>query len=357
MKRIFFILLIVAISRIGTSYAAPPGTPIQKFFISGNQTERLNVNQVLSLLVGPQGKPGPAGLRGATGRPGPAGPAGIAGPAGPAGATGPAGPAGIAGPAGPAGSGGSGPQGESVTTRSIPLGAQECGGVGGAAFTVAGQTTFACNGSGGGPGLGIGSGVVNVVGCSSDESSTEVKVKLFNYFDNRREVIRGNSLPGQSRSGDFFLDGLVLENVPADCIGTVGTPSTLTLEFTIKENDGSGLYIDADEQYRYSYGDRYECSAKVGTATPSGIKNVYLINQDNERFESRYSKKIDFESFSNIQVDFKCVNWNNTFQEENWKENNLPDEETARENYFERENSSVISSRDLGGPITFEFRR
>jgi hypothetical protein len=73
-----------------------------------------NANQVLALMVGPQGEPGVAGVAGRdgfiglNGYQGKDGLPGAPGPVGPAGADGAQGPIGPAGPPGPAGSGGSG---------------------------------------------------------------------------------------------------------------------------------------------------------------------------------------------------------------------------------------------------------
>jgi hypothetical protein len=114
MKRFITLLLVLSLFKIGTAYAATPtNTNDNSRIIFGNtKTKNANVNQVLALLVGPQGRIGPVGLtgprgfqgiNGQDGLPGAPGPAGPVGPAGATGATGPAGASGSSGPAGPAG--------------------------------------------------------------------------------------------------------------------------------------------------------------------------------------------------------------------------------------------------------------
>jgi hypothetical protein len=163
MKRFITLLLVLSLFKIGTAYAATPtNTNDNSRIIFGNtKTKNANVNQVLALLVGPQGRIGPVGLtgprgfrgingqNGLPGAPGPAGPAGATGPAGASGSSGPAGPAGPAGPkgdrgdVGPAGSGGGGGS-SSLAQGSFEVGA--CDNSITAAFTsFFGSGTFALN--------------------------------------------------------------------------------------------------------------------------------------------------------------------------------------------------------------------
>jgi hypothetical protein len=112
-KKAIFFLLILAVSRIGVAFAADPTTTnIGNFFLNNTNFDTANVNQILGLLVGPSGRPGPAGIAGSNGFNGLNGVAGMPGAPGPMGATGPQGIQGVAGVAGPAGaSGGQGPAG------------------------------------------------------------------------------------------------------------------------------------------------------------------------------------------------------------------------------------------------------
>jgi hypothetical protein len=329
MKRITFFLLILMISRIGTSYAAPDTntTPRQNFFVGGAKTDRVNINQVLSLIVGPQGKPGPAGrpgVAGKDGRPGPAGAAGAQGPAGPAGAQGPAGPAGAgsAGPAGPAG-----PAGASVIKIDIPLGADACGGRGGASFTVGGQTSYACNGggSGGGPSLETGQGRVEVVGCST--SRNPVQVVLIHYFDNSRK--------------EFFLDGVVFKQLSPNCI-----VSGNEMVMTMKIQDDNLFYAD---QNQYLPGDVIECNHSFATAGLTGNQrdlpsiNLKVFNESN----ARANQRIGGENLGaeDVRIPFDC-----RITERDGNLLSAFDPILMDEN-----NRSVISSRDVYGAISFEF--
>jgi hypothetical protein len=142
MKRFVTLLLVLSLFKIGTAYAATPtNTNDNSRIIFGTtKSKNANVNQVLALLVGPQGRVGPVGvagprgfqgingqdgLPGAPGPAGEAGPAGATGPAGPAGASGSSGPAGPAGPAGPKGDPGTGGSGgsSSLAQGSFTVGA------------------------------------------------------------------------------------------------------------------------------------------------------------------------------------------------------------------------------------------
>jgi hypothetical protein len=110
MKRIAIFVLFLALTRVGVAMGAS-GAPvgIGNFFLGPPTITDSNLNQVLGLLVGPEGKPGAAGIAGANGIPGINGVNGVAGPQGLPGAQGvqgPAGPAGAPGAPGAPGTGG-----------------------------------------------------------------------------------------------------------------------------------------------------------------------------------------------------------------------------------------------------------
>jgi hypothetical protein len=160
MKRFITLLLVLSLFKIGSAYAATPTNTNEnsRIIFGTTKSKNANVNQVLALLVGPQGRVGPVGLagprgfqgiNGQDGLPGAPGPAGAAGPAGPSGSSGPAGPAGPAGAkgdrgdVGPAGTGGSGGS-SSLAQGSFEVGA--CDNSITAAFTsFFGSGTFALN--------------------------------------------------------------------------------------------------------------------------------------------------------------------------------------------------------------------
>jgi hypothetical protein len=119
MKKLVAILVILTFAKMGVSYAdTNQPLTIRNFFLGTSPSADANLNQVLALLVGPEGKPGAAGVAGRDGfigmngqdgrdgidgAPGPIGPQGIQGLVGLQGAQGPAGVAGATGHTGPAG--------------------------------------------------------------------------------------------------------------------------------------------------------------------------------------------------------------------------------------------------------------
>jgi hypothetical protein len=341
MKRITFFLLILMLSKIGTSYAAPNTntSPAQNFFVGGAKTDRLNVNQVLSLIVGPQGKPGPAGkngIAGRDGRPGPAGPAGPAGAAGLTGAQGPAGPAGAAGAAGGAGA----PGASVVTARfgaNTSLANTYCGGRAGASFTVGGGLpAVACDGSGGGggPTLTSGQGVVDVIGCAESDTETQgVTVRLLHHFDNAPQ------------RRDFFLDGIVLEDLPTNC---AREGNQMTLSFFIQEGDP--FFVNSDLDLRYRKDQAFVCThefdsddADVISALDNvNLVNLKLINLNNSRL---VDGKIAINNAEDLRINFAC---DAPVQDKNPTAPNvrITDSNKAK---------SIISTRDMYGSIAFEF--
>ena len=141
MKKVVFFLLILTFARVGGAYGGNNSeASIQDFFLGNSANGGTNLNQVLALLVGPQGAPGVAGVAGADGF---VGMNGQDGKDGLEGAPGPVGPAGATGPAGPAG-----PAGESVSVVPFTGASGNCTD-GGTKFIAAdGTTSFACNGVG-----------------------------------------------------------------------------------------------------------------------------------------------------------------------------------------------------------------
>ena len=155
MKKFSFFLIVLLLTRVGTTYAAPDttkGLDIQNFFL-GSSVNNVNVNQVLALLVGPQGKPGVAGVAGQdgfVGMNGVAGQDGLPGAPGPVGPQGPQGIQGIAGVAGPAGP--AGPTGAGVASVIVASGDATCANGGAKFITADGTSTYACNGAAGAAG-------------------------------------------------------------------------------------------------------------------------------------------------------------------------------------------------------------
>jgi hypothetical protein len=245
MKKAAFFIAFLAFTRIGFSLGfseAPVG--IGNFFLGQPAIENSNLNQVLGLLVGPNGQPGVSGYSGANGKnglngldgkpgepgapgqPGAAGQPGIQGAQGPAGQPGVAGTPGVAGPAGA-----SGPAG-------------------------------AAGGTGGGN-ANAGFGTVTIGSC--DDS---VKIDLKQKFT----------------SGIFKLDEVIIGEI----LGTTGAGPGCAgqrISVHIKDNKGPGTGDDIE----------FTCSATLGaiiganntisfptdgTCSPGTIKSIEMGNLD-----------------------------------------------------------------------------
>ena len=194
-----------------------------------------NLNQVLAVLVGPQGRAGVAGvagkngfvgLNGAAGKdgisgaPGPVGSSGAPGLQGPVGtagrdgARGAAGAPGSGGAQGPAGAPGSG-SGGAIAIVSLPSGDSNCPS-GGTKFIAAdGSQSFACNGSKGDVSFSAGIGKINVCDDAID-------VGMISHL---------NTVLGR-----FVLDGIRVSDMNSKCKGARLdiTLSTTTLGGTPK---------------------------------------------------------------------------------------------------------------------------
>ena len=158
MKKVVALLLILTMSRVAVAYAATPTTTSnQQSYFFGNTTQgQANLNQVLALLVGPRGVPGPAGVAGKDGFVGLNGQDGKNGLDGAPGAVGPQGPAGPAGKNGvdgrngaPGAPGGGGNLG-SFAVVALGVGDSMCALGGTKIVAVNGDQNYICNRSGGG---------------------------------------------------------------------------------------------------------------------------------------------------------------------------------------------------------------
>jgi len=167
MNKIVFFLLVLIFTRMGVSFGSDP-TPlaIGDFFVGGNATNisDANENQLLGLLVGPEGAPGPAGtagkngfngINGINGMPGAPGPMGLPGPQGPAGQQGTPGLNGAQGAKGDTGA--QGPKGDTGAQgpQGVPGPAGGSGGTGSAPFAGGPVAVVVCGNSDTDPGLGF----------------------------------------------------------------------------------------------------------------------------------------------------------------------------------------------------------
>jgi len=251
-KKLLIIVLLLSLTRMGFAYAdSNQPITIRNFFLGSTPSSNSNVNQVLALLVGPRGVPGPAGvagrdgfvgMNGQDGKDGLPGAPGPVGPQGPAGAIGPQGPAGAIGPQGPAGA--PGVVGTTVLAVAIAEGTSECSGLGGSKFVTGGTTTYACNGSSGSGGSGgttftFGQGRVQIGTCDGDA-----------------EV--GFTFPTRWSGEDFFLNRVSVSGVDGRCIGA-------TLKIYLKIKSSGTIFAPS---VGYGLGDVLVCSHDLLASEP-----------------------------------------------------------------------------------------
>jgi len=357
MKKFSFFLLILVLTRVGTTYAAPnDGTTLdfQNFFLGNSANPNVNVNQVLALLVGPEGQPGPAGVAGRDGfvgmngqdgkdglpgAPGPVGPQGADGPAGAsvvavvlnvgdpdcanggskfisgdgstafacngaAGATGAPGATGAQGPQGLQGLQGEPGEGVVVDTSApgLALVAANCESGGKAFRDGEGNLTYLCNGTGGTGGGGFSAGINGLVGCSEI-----VEFSVIHHFDNSVK--------------EFLLDGFKLKGLNIACLNIGNFAS---LNFSIQDSG-----VENYSQPRYLSGDSISCSNEI----TSTIRNAALAAKND-------SDELDFIFGDVSNPGAGELELNPTCTIERTGETIL---------------LSQISSRDLGDTVAFQF--
>ena len=226
MKKLLFFIVILLFARGATFFDAnAEGKPMQyeNLLLGYELGANGNLNQVLAVLVGPQGKAGAAGVAGKNGfvgingaagqdgidgAPGPVGPSGAPGAAGAPGrdgvigrdgapgAAGAPGRSGAPGPAGPAGSSSGG--GGAIAMISLPSGDSNCP-TGGTKFIASdASVSYACNGSKGDVAFSAGVGSISVCDDAID-------IGMISHLD--------------PTLGRFILDGIRVSNMDSDCEG------------------------------------------------------------------------------------------------------------------------------------------
>ena len=296
MKKILFFLSVLLISTGLTQLASPKSANASQFdnllfgYEIGTGT---NLNQILALTIGIEGKAGPAGVAGKNGfvgMNGLAGAPGIAGAPGPIGLTGPpgasgeagmpgaSGAAGMPGASGAAGSNGApgarganGAPGAAVAVIQLAPGADSRCPQGGTKFIAANaDISYACSGTTTGTGtISIGRGSASVTSCDD-----AIEVGMLSHFDtvNRR----------------FLLDGIKVSNLSSDCEGqrldvTLSTTAadsshqdfTCTV-LTLPDPAGADLYI-ARPEYNLRYG---ETGLLVPLTCNPNLSTMDLTNLD-----------------------------------------------------------------------------
>ena len=232
MKKIFMILVIISLTRVGVAYAADNAAGSQQNYFFGKTSQSsANLNQVLALLVGPKGDPGPAGV---AGRDGFIGMNGKDGKDGLPGAPGPVGPAGGAGAAG---------AGIAIAQFTGTQGGCTNGGT---KFIAGdGTTTYACNGTNGGGGgsggsIGYGAGEVSVGSCT-DTATVGLK--------------------SQYTGTDFVFDTITVTQLNTGCAS-----KTLAIYFKIKS---SGTLKNSTSNYNLN--DTVKCTYNIPVSASWGV--------------------------------------------------------------------------------------
>jgi hypothetical protein len=296
MKKILFFLSVLLISTGLTQLASPKSATASQFdnllfgYEIGTGT---NLNQILALTIGIEGKAGPAGvagkngfvgmngLAGAPGIAGAPGPIGLTGPPGASGAPGVAGASGAAGTPGTSGApgssgaagtpGASGAPGAAVAVIQLAPGADSRCPQGGTKFIAANADIgYACSGTTTGTGtISSGSGSASVTSCDD-----AIDLGMLSHFDtaNRR----------------FLLDGIKVSNLSSDCKGqrldvTLSTTAadsshqdfTCTV-LTLPDPAGADLYI-ARPEYNLRYG---ETGLLVPLTCNPNLSTMDLTNLD-----------------------------------------------------------------------------
>lgn len=296
MKKILFFLSVLLISTGLTQLASPKSANASQFdnllfgYEIGTGT---NLNQILALTIGIEGKAGPAGvagkngfvgmngLAGAPGIAGAPGPIGLTGPPGASGAAGTPGASGAAGMPGASGAAGSngapgarganGAPGAAVAVIQLAPGADSRCPQGGTKFIAANaDISYACSGTTTGTGtISIGRGSASVTSCDD-----AIEVGMLSHFDtvNRR----------------FLLDGIKVSNLSSDCEGqrldvTLSTTAadsshqdfTCTV-LTLPDPAGADLYI-ARPEYNLRYG---ETGLLVPLTCNPNLSTMDLTNLD-----------------------------------------------------------------------------
>ena len=278
MKKILFFLSVLLISTGLTQLASPKSANASQFdnllfgYEIGTST---NLNQILALTIGIEGKAGPAGVAGKNGfvgMNGLAGAPGIAGAPGPIGLTGPPGASGAAGSNGaPGARGANGAPGAAVAVIQLAPGADSRCPQGGTKFIAANaDISYACSGTTTGTGtISIGRGSASVTSCDD-----AIEVGMLSHFDtvNRR----------------FLLDGIKVSNLSSDCEGqrldvTLSTTAadsshqdfTCTV-LTLPDPAGADLYI-ARPEYNLRYG---ETGLLVPLTCNPNLSTMDLTNLD-----------------------------------------------------------------------------
>jgi hypothetical protein len=269
LKRFITAITIFSLSAIGITYAAgTDSNPVQNFFLGGTDIGNPNLNQVLALLVGPEGPPGPAGVAGADGFVGMNGQDGAPGLDGAPGTVGQDGAPGKDGARGANGANGAnGAPGVSVVTVALAVGDANCA-RGGAKFTdAAGAITYACNGTSGSGG----GGTFTTTSLAAGDANCVNGGTAFNDGTTTTYACNGTSVNSNIGMGNVSLascDSDVSIAINNDFDGTQFTIANITISNVLTACNGNKLiaYIPIKTS-----GTKNGTSTKYGVSSPADV--------------------------------------------------------------------------------------
>lgn len=272
MKRLALFLLVMTLTGAGVSYAET-NNPIQNFFLGNQQLSGTGLNQVLSLLVGPEGKPGPAGVRGRDGAAGLNGNDGAPGPQGPAGAAGAQGLQGLQGPPGS--------PGQSVVTVQLAIGSTNCPNGGTQITDGSGVVTFVCNGERGAPGASGSTGATGATGAQGPAGTGGGGTSI----NGTGQISLGacDSNLTVDFSSLFVSNGFILRKINMNDLASACNTRRVSVFFPVK-SDTPTIGANPTPPYRYASGsnrDYIDCTTDSAITGMAGETNTVTLASSN----------------------------------------------------------------------------
>jgi hypothetical protein len=287
MKKLVIALLLLSLTRIGVAYADTTNPETSQDYFFGTKQAAANLNQVLALLVGPEGAPGPAGVAGKDGLIGLNGVDGLDGAPGAAGVDGKDGVDGRDGisvaSAAFTGVQGTCTNGGTKLTDATGTVTFICNGANGAPGPAGANGTNGINGGGGGGALTYGQGIISVGACDTDGVVAFDVKRKYNGYD----FVFSQFTVGDTRVTDGDVD--------AACNNL-----TFSIYITITPT------VAVSTTRMYQPGDLIVCS-KVITASPWPTTNPQFSFTDQEtpgicKISSRTTVTSTFISTNNLTV-------------------------------------------------------
>lgn len=268
MKRLAFFLLVMTMTGAGVSYAET-NNPIQNFFLGDQQLSGQGFNQVLSLLVGPEGQPGPAGVAGRDGAAGLNGNDGAPGPQGPQGEAGPAGAQGL-----------QGIPGQSVVTVQLASGSTNCPNGGTQITDGSGVITYVCNGSRGPAGPSGPAGATGATGAQGP-AGTGSGGTTINGTGQISLAACDTDITVAFRS-IFVQEGFILRQINMSGLSDVCNTRSISVFFPIKlQQPSSGGHPGPSRPYVYgatsANRDYIDCQMQTPLSALSGSSNQVVL--------------------------------------------------------------------------------